>query len=157
GKIKQDQKAVILLDAYPDEKINASVEHIYYESKTVNNVTIYEVDLKPDNVPSFFRSGMNTAINFIQNSKDGVLLLPLEAVHKEKDESYVLLQKNGNISPVKQIVRLGLSDDKNVEVLSGVDEKDKVIVKSKKFSIPKSDAGTNPFMPQRKKKEVTGK
>ncbi|MCX5702911.1 MAG: efflux RND transporter periplasmic adaptor subunit, partial [Candidatus Omnitrophica bacterium] len=56
GKISLDMKTIITLDAYPDTKINASVEHIYYESKTVNNVTIYEVDLLPEEVPAFFRS-----------------------------------------------------------------------------------------------------
>jgi len=40
GKIKLEQAAIITLDAYPDRKINATVEHIYYESQTVNNVTI---------------------------------------------------------------------------------------------------------------------
>jgi len=54
GKIKLRQNAIITLDAYPDTKIKASVEHIYYESKTVNNVTIYEADLLPEKIPPFF-------------------------------------------------------------------------------------------------------
>lgn len=53
GKIKPGQKAVVSLDAYPETKINAIVDHIYYESKTFNNVTIYEVDLLPDTIPFF--------------------------------------------------------------------------------------------------------
>ncbi|MFA4993628.1 MAG: HlyD family efflux transporter periplasmic adaptor subunit, partial [Candidatus Omnitrophota bacterium] len=83
GKIKEGQNAVIYLDAYPDTKIKATVEHIYYESETVNNVTIYKADLLPENVPEFFRSGMNATIDFIEHSKENALLLPLEAVHKE--------------------------------------------------------------------------
>jgi len=57
GKIKKGQEAVITLDAYPDEKIKAEVDHIYYESETVNNVTIYKVDLIPQQTPSFFVQG----------------------------------------------------------------------------------------------------
>src|SRR5512135_343190 len=57
GKIKGGEKAEVILDAYPDTTIKASVEHIYYESQTVNNVTIYNVDLVPAEVPVFFRSG----------------------------------------------------------------------------------------------------
>ncbi|MBI5050215.1 MAG: efflux RND transporter periplasmic adaptor subunit, partial [Nitrospirae bacterium] len=56
GKIKLDQEAIITLDAYPDTKIKAKVDHIYYESQTVNNVIIYKVDLVPENAPEFFRS-----------------------------------------------------------------------------------------------------
>jgi len=51
GKISLNKKAIITIDAYPDTKINSTVEHIYYESKTVNNVTIYEVDLIPEEIP----------------------------------------------------------------------------------------------------------
>ena len=38
GKIKPDMKANITLDAYPDTKIKATVEHIYYESQLIFNL-----------------------------------------------------------------------------------------------------------------------
>lgn len=148
GKIKLKQKALLSLDAYPQTKIKAVVGHIYYESKTVNNVTIYEVDLAPEDVLSFFRSGMNASVDFIENSRENALLIPLEAVQKEKDESFVLLKKNGS-EPVRQTVTLGIADDKNVEVISGIEANDKIIVKSKGYSLPKNNIGTNPFMPSR--------
>ncbi|MCG2713474.1 MAG: efflux RND transporter periplasmic adaptor subunit, partial [Candidatus Omnitrophica bacterium] len=106
GKIKLGQKAVIMLDAYPDTKINAVVEHIYYESKTVNNVTIYEVDLIPETIPVFFRSGMNTTIDFIENSKEDILLIPVEAVYKDKEESFVLIKKEGQSELTQQPVKV---------------------------------------------------
>ncbi len=150
GKITLDNKAIITLDAYPDIKINASVEHIYYESQTVNNVTIYEIDLVCDEVPPFFRSGMNATVDFITQSKENALLIPGEAVGGEKEGSYVLI-KQANGAQVKTAVKLGISDDKNVEVLSGVSEGDKIIVKSKKYTLPKSATGTNPFLPNRRR------
>ena len=151
GKIKVGQKAVIELDAYPDTKIKASVEHIYYESKTVNNVTIYEVDLIPESVSEFFRSGMNTNIDFITESKENALLIPLEAAQKDKEGDYVLVkQKNGQV-PRQVKVTLGISDDKNVEVLSGITQDDKIVLKTQKYLLPKSDSATNPFMPSRRR------
>lgn len=155
GKIKLGQKAVLSLDAYPDTKIQANVEHIYYESKTINNVTIYEVDLIPEEVGPFFRSGMNTSINFIENSKESALLIPLEAVHKDKEEDFVWLKENSDKEPLKRAVKLGSSDDKNVEVLSGINAQDRIIIKSKKFVLPKTNTGTNPFMPFGRKREAT--
>ena len=153
GKIKLDQAAIISLDAYPDKKINATVEHIYYESQTVNNVTIYNVDLFPVDVPPFFRSGMNATVDFKSEGKENALLLPVEAVHKEKGESYVLLKEEGNKNPVKRTVGLGITDDKNFEILSGLTAKDIVLVKTKKYTLPSSNVGSNPFSPmvQRKK------
>ncbi len=157
GKVKLGQKAIIMLDAYPDDKINAVVEHIYYESKTVNNVTIYEVDLIPENIPEFFRSGMNTTINFIENSKKGILLLPVEAVHKDKEESFVLIKKDGQSQLVQQPVKLGISDDKNIEILSGINAKDIIVLTSKKFILPASDVGSSPFTPFGQKKDTAKK
>ena len=148
GKIKLGQNAIVSLDAYPDTKIKATVEHIYYESKTVNNVTIYEVDLMPQEESPLFRSGMNTSVDFIEQSKENTLLLPLEAVHREKDENFVLIKQNGDKEPVKRSVKLGISDDKNVEIVSGLDMNDKILIKSAKYVLPKSNnVGTNPFMP----------
>ena len=147
GKITPDMKAIITLDAYPDTKIKSSVEHIYYESKTVNNVTVYEVDLKPEEVPASFRSGMNASVDFIEQDKENILLIPLEAVQKEKEEAYCFVKPGNGTEPLKTIVKLGISDDKNVEVLSGVSEKDRIILKSKKYNLPKSNVGRNPFMP----------
>lgn len=149
GKIKLGQGAIINLDAYPDTKIKANVEHIYYESKTVNNVTVYEVDLLPEDVPTFFRSGMNATINFIENSKENTLLIPTEAIFKEKNEFYVLLKSVNGRESVRRSIKLGISDDKNTEVTSGINEDDIVIVKTKKYTLPKSDRGRNPFMPAR--------
>ena len=151
GKIFTGQDAVINLDAYPETKIKSKVEHIYYESQTVNNVTIYNVDLVPEDVPGFFRSGMNATVDFKEKSKDDALLIPVEALHEDAKEKYVLL-KNGNPKePKKQAITTGITDDKNIEVLSGLTEKDTVIVKTKKFMLPKSNGGTNPFMPSRRK------
>ena len=151
GKIRLGQNAVIGLDAYPDTKIKAGIEHIYYESETVNNVTIYKVDLLPQDLPSFFRSGMNAAIDFEIEARDDALLLPQEAIQREKNETWVLIKENGSKEPVRRPVTLGITDDKNVEITSGISEQDKVIIRSKKYALPKNGStGTNPFMPGRR-------
>jgi macrolide-specific efflux system membrane fusion protein len=156
-KIKLGQSAQIVLDAYPDTRINATVEHIYYESQTVNNVTIYEVDLVSQSIPDFFRSGMNTTINFIESSKENVLLVPLEAVYRDKEESFVLIKKQGQSDLIRQPVKLGITDDKFSEIVSGLSEKDIVVIKNKKFVLPKSDAGSSPFTPFGQRKPATAK
>lgn len=149
GKVKTGLHAIVVLDAYPDTKIKATVEHIYYESSTVNNVTVYQVDLQPENIPSFFRSGMNATINLIERSSDNALLLPVEAVIKEKDRSYVLLKQGGEAGYLKREIKTGLTDDKNIEVISGVGAQDTVILKTKKYALPQNTTGGNPFMPGR--------
>lgn len=151
GKIKLGQKAVVSLDAYADVRINAVVGHIYYESETVNNVTIYKVDLVPEKAPEFFRSGMNATVDFQVVAKDDALLVPVEAVYKQDDESYVLLKQEGSQAPIKRVVKLGVTDDKNYEVVSGISPKDTIIVTTKEYILPgvgNSAESSNPFMPK---------
>lgn len=147
GKVKAGQDVVVKLDAYPDDKISASVEHIYHESKTVNNVTVYEVDLLPEKMPVFFRSGMNATVDFIEQSKEDALLVPLQAVLKGKDGAYLMVRAKGKGEAVKRPVKTGISDYKNIEIVSGLDAEDLVIVKMKKYTLPKNSAGSNPFSP----------
>ncbi|MDD5129461.1 MAG: HlyD family efflux transporter periplasmic adaptor subunit [Candidatus Omnitrophica bacterium] len=156
-KVKLGQRAQIILDAYPDTKINAVVEHVYYESQTVNNVTVYEVDVIPENIPDFFRSGMNTSINFIDESKENILVIPVEAVYRDKNDSFVLLKKDGQVDLLPQIVKLGIADDKFIEVISGINENDTLVIKNKKFVLPQSDTGSSPFTPFGQKKNTTAK
>lgn len=146
GKITADKKAYVTLDAYPENRIKAGIDHIYYESKTVNNVTIYEVDLIPESVPDFFRSGMNATIDFVEKGSDSALLIPVAAVIKEKGKDYVLLKNNGD-QPQRREVALGLTDEKNIEVLSGITADDRIVVSDKKFNLPASTRGKSPFFP----------
>ncbi|HQP91220.1 MAG TPA: HlyD family efflux transporter periplasmic adaptor subunit [Candidatus Omnitrophota bacterium] len=147
GKIKIGQKAYIALDAFPDEKIDSSVEHIYYESETINNVTVYKVDLKPDQTPVFFRSGMNATVDFIAENKEKALLVPVAAVKKENNRYYCLIKEGQTVS--KREVQLGMTDDKNYEVISGLTENDSIILSTKKYVLPsQTERGTNPFMPK---------
>ncbi|MBU4305169.1 MAG: HlyD family efflux transporter periplasmic adaptor subunit [Candidatus Omnitrophica bacterium] len=146
GKISLRQDAVITLDAYPDVKKHAKVDHIYYESKLINNVTIYEVDLFCENLPEFFRSGMNASVDFKVNSKEKALVIPLEAVSREKDGTYVWVKPDNKREAVKRAVALGISDDKNIEVISGLSAGDTVVMKIKKYMLPKNNnTGSNPF------------
>lgn len=147
GKVKPGQSATVSLDAYPAVKVDSMVGHIYYESKTVNNVTIYEVDLMPEKVPDFFRSGMNANIDFMEEKKENALLLPLEAVHKDKDGNYVLLSQGAGREPVRQAVTPGISDEKNTEIVSGLTADQKIVLKSQKYVLPSAKTGTNPFSP----------
>ncbi len=151
GKVQNGQVANVSLDAYPDTKIKAIVDHIYYESKTVNNVTIYEVDLISENIPAFFRSGMSANIDFIVESKKDVLLLPLKAVEKKEKGSFVMVQNGNGQKFLERNVVLGLSDEKNVEILEGLTESDEVVLTAAKYSLPKTGGATNPFMPTRRR------
>lgn len=149
GKIKLNQNADIILDAYPDTQIKAKIDHIYYESQTVNNVVVYKVDLLPENAPEFFRSGMSASINFVIENKENALILPMEALQQDKNENYVLIKQAGNPNPIKRVVKVGIAEGENYEILSGITSADTIVVMANQFVVPDGGhSGSNPFMPK---------
>jgi macrolide-specific efflux system membrane fusion protein len=153
GRIKLGQKALISLDAYPDVQVSAKVNHIAFESTVVNNVTTYSVDILPKYVPKVFRSGMSTNINIIVQSRKNALLIPLEAVIEKSDKKFVLIAlADGSEKDYEKInITTGLESGDFVEVLSGVDEKDCILIKQIDISSKSKKSKKNPFMPDRSK------
>jgi macrolide-specific efflux system membrane fusion protein len=129
AKIALKQKVEMVLDAYPSQPFTGQVERIAYNSTTVNNVTTFEVDILPDQVPDFMRSGMTTDLTFIMAEHDHVLLVPALAITPQGTQNTVLVASDpsGAASQI-QPVTLGLSDGKQVEVVSGLKENDTVLV-----------------------------
>lgn len=152
SRVNVGQDAVIALDAYPQEEIKGKVDHIAYESKLVNNVNTYDVDILPQVIPGFFRSGMSANVEVIQEERKNVLLIPVEAIIKEQKKEFVLVKTGSENNIRKQEIRTGLSDEINAEVISGLTVEDIILVKDQQFSIQKKQMGTNPFMPFRGRK-----
>lgn len=153
GKVKIGQEAVIALDAYPSVKIKGIVDHIAYESKLVNNVNIYDVDIVPEKIPDFCRSGMSANVEVIEKEQKSVLLIPFEAVEKNQDGTFVTVKASPDNTLKKRKIEIGLNDEKNAEITSGLTTADIVIIQGQIYSPQKKESGTNPFMPFRGKKK----
>ncbi len=123
GRVAEGQKALVTLDAYPDQTVQAKVRRIAHEARTVSNVTIYEVDLLLKRIPLVFRSGMTATVIFIVEERRRVLVLPLTAVMGQGEQPEVLLPGG-----VPRPVRIGLADGKIVEIVEGVEVGEVVLV-----------------------------
>lgn len=152
GRVKIGQKAVITLDAYPQSRIKGAVDHIAYESELVNNVTIYDVDILPEDVPEFFRSGMSANVEVIEASKKDVVLIPVGAINDEDGKKFVMVKNKQGSGIEKRQIETGLTDTNNAEVVSGLSTSDTIIIKDQKYyPIKRQETGTNPFMPSRRR------
>lgn len=150
GRVKIGQKALITLDAYPDIKIEGSVDHIAYESEIVNNVTIYDVDVLPDEIPEVLRSGMSVTVEVVEKSSENVITIPSSAIHYDGKRQFVLVQeRRGKI--VERDVEVGLNNDKTAEVISGLATEDSIVMQDASSLPKRKSIGTNPFMPSRRR------
>ena len=146
GKAAIGQKTIIGLDAYPDVQISGTVRRISYESRIVNNVTIYEVEIAPDNIPAIFRSGMSANIEIIRQQKDNVLLIPERALTYTSGGASVLVKTPTGQQRVN--VQTGLRQDGRIEITSGLTDKDIVLIANRQ-NAGRGNAGASPLVPSR--------
>jgi macrolide-specific efflux system membrane fusion protein len=151
GRVKIGQKTMISLDAHPDVTAEGNVTHISYESKTVNNVTTYEVDFTLIKVPAVFRSGMSANIRIIEKKKSDILILPVDAIRMDNQKTFVVV-KGSEKKTEERTITTGITDDTNIEIVSGLSENDRVIVSMKKYTpAEKKQTGTSPLQPARRR------
>ncbi len=146
ASIKTGNVANIILDAYPETKIPATVDQIAFEATTVNNVTTYIVDVLPGSVPEFMRSGMTANVTFTQETRTNILLVPNEAIKYKEKIAYVLVPSR-NSKPIEKEITTGITNGKDTEVLSGLDENSTVLLP--KLSLNGIKKTINPFTPTR--------
>lgn len=147
GMIKLGQKAVITLDAYPDKKVGGTVFQILNEGKNVSNVITYNVKIRPETVPSYFKSQMTANIQILIRNKPNALLLPAYAVQESTSgEKYVLTSNTPQSKPQPAKVTFGLDDGNNVEILAGLSEGDTVYYRAQKYTPQKASSNASPLM-----------
>jgi len=71
------------------------------------------------------KPAMTTDNKIILTKLDNVLKIPRICLFKENDESFVYLKEGGKI--IKRIVVPGTENDQEVVILSGLEEKDKIL------------------------------
>jgi membrane fusion protein, macrolide-specific efflux system len=148
ASIKPQQKAEVVLDAYSDKQMSAQVDKIAYDAKTVNNVTTYIVDVLPESTPAYMKSGMTANVSFMLDSKENVLILPSNAVRNRDGKNVVLVPAPNHMGkPLEKPVEVGISDGKRVEIISGVEENEVVLVDKMKTNNGATKS-TNPFAPR---------
>lgn len=128
--IKLGQKVDIILDAYPDDKFDGVVEHVAYESRLINNVTVYTVKIRPESAPENFRAGMTATIEVKSQRKDSALLLPFEAVTDKNGAKTVMVGRETG-KPETRKVETGITNGKKIEILSGISENDAILIPAK--------------------------
>ncbi|HEX4046641.1 MAG TPA: HlyD family efflux transporter periplasmic adaptor subunit, partial [Elusimicrobiota bacterium] len=147
GHIHKGQKARIVLDAYPNSPVEGTVFDILYEGTNVSNVITYGVKVRPDHVPDFFRSQMTANISFEVSRKDHALTLPSFVVRTQPDGSRTVTlppTAESDGKPVVTEVKTGLENDDTVEIVSGLEAGDKVLLPQGKY-VPQKAPDSSPL------------
>ena len=147
GKIKNGQRAEIILDAYKDVTINGKVFQILEEGKNVSNVITYYVKIRPEKTPAFFKSLMTANIDIIVKEQKDAVVIPWDSfVEDEQGDTYVLVGDETGMQQQKHKITTGIFDGDNVEVTSGLSKGDMILVKQDKYNISTTKEVTKGFL-----------
>jgi HlyD family secretion protein len=136
GKIRVRQKATFTVDSFPERDFKATVQAIYPKAVIMDNVVYYDVVLQIDEpLTGQLRPEMTTNVMISLDARRNVLAVPLHAVLREQGKSVVFLLR-GN-QPVRQTVKVGWKDSEWFEIVNGLKEGDKVLIRS----MPKANGG----------------
>jgi HlyD family secretion protein/macrolide-specific efflux system membrane fusion protein len=130
GKVKEGMNVIFTVDTYRDRVFHAKVEKIYPQPEQKNNVVYYIVVARGFKGVKFLRPGMTTHNSIIAGEKKNVLVVPNAAV-KWKSGKYIVYKVEGG--KVKEVpVKVGWSDDRFTEIVSGLKEGDTVAIRLEK-------------------------
>lgn len=140
ARLKVGQEVTLGLDAYPDVTLSARVTDVAASAMTIQGVVNYivTVTINPGEVP--VKIGMTANANIVVVQKDNVLLVPNRAVRASGSKRYVTVQKaDGRTEEVE--VKLGMANDLETEVISGLSEGQPVFISGAQVPNP----ALNPF------------
>jgi len=130
GRIRQGMKLLLSIGAIEKEKFDAELEYISPKGKEENGAIQFEIKAKINLKDNFFiRSGYSANADIVLDRRDSVLCIEEGLVQFKGDSTFVEVQKAPQIFE-KRMIKTGLSDGINIEVLKGITKKDKIKVKS---------------------------
>ncbi len=87
GKIRPGLRATVTVDAYPNQPFEGEVLKIEPLAETVQNVTMFPVQVRIDNRNGLLRPGMNADVQLHIGRRDSVLAVPNSALRTTRDVS----------------------------------------------------------------------
>jgi HlyD family secretion protein len=184
GRVKAGQAVTFRVDAWPDDQFAGKVEQVRLQPIVNSNVVTYNTLVAVDNDDLKLMPGMTATVSIEIRRRDDVLRVPAAAARFRPDATTAARSPQGAARPVgsgrpggggertRQLfvpgstgrpegreVKLGLSDGRFVEVVSGLQEGDAVITGTRAGALaagngtqPSPGASSNPFAPRRERR-----
>src|SRR5436190_2994019 len=130
GKVYLGQPARIVVESFKDKKFEGKVTKISPLGVEKDNVTTFEVRVSIQNPGGELKANMSANAEIILEEKHGVLLVPESAVIYDKDKhtSAEVPDPKADNGRRKIPVKLGISNGVKTELVSGLNEGQKVVL-----------------------------
>ena len=134
GQVREGQTATFTVDAFPQRRFEAKLTSVRNAPKTTNGVVTYQGVLQVDNSAGLLRPGLTATVDILVAQAEDSLLVPNGALRFTPPGGDALApplvpSNNGelvgrvwvmeNSKPVHRDLKIGRSDGRNTQVLSG--------------------------------------
>ncbi|MFH0778806.1 MAG: efflux RND transporter periplasmic adaptor subunit [Candidatus Eisenbacteria bacterium] len=134
GRVKVGQKASLSVAAYPEREFEGVVSSV---SPLVGSPTkTIEAEVAVKNPDGALKPGMTVDLRLVTGERKGVLAVPERALRREVGIATLFVAKDGKAH--EQKITTGVLDGGWVEVLSGLGERDSVVVRGQ-FQLKEND------------------
>ena len=130
GKVYLGQPARIVVESFKDKKFVGKVTRISPFGKEKDNVTTFEVRVSISNPTGELKANMSANAEIILEEKKNVLMVPEASLIYDKDRnaSVELPDPKAENGRKKVPVKLGISNGVKTEIVSGLSEKQQVVL-----------------------------
>lgn len=130
NQIKEGLPVTIRIDAFPDRAYTGSVKSIGVlpdqGSWHSGDTKMYETYVTIDEDVEEIKPGMTAIVEIHIDRVEDAVTVPVQAIQQKEKETFVFLERNGRIE--RQDIEVGKTNDKFVEIKSGVNENDRVVL-----------------------------
>ena len=120
------QPVRLSVDALPDTEITGKITKIAPTAADVSNVVAYEVTIVPDPTDAPLRAGMSATAIVTTAEVDDVILVPNRYITLDRDTGNAYVYKMVGGQPVRQEVELGLRNERESQVVAGLQDGDEI-------------------------------
>jgi RND family efflux transporter MFP subunit len=133
GRLKQGLPAIVGFEAFPGQEFEAAVSRLSPVLDQASRTLRVELDFA--GLHQGVKAGMFAGVRLVTEQRKDVPLVPKEAILSSVGEYavYVVNELNGKPFAEKRTVQPGLQGKENVEILSGLEPGEFVVVKGQNF------------------------
>jgi len=130
-KIQLGQTARITVDAVPDQSLEGTVTKVAVlpdsnASRYNPSLKVYPSTIQIEGTHDWLKPGMTAKVEIIVRELEDVLYVPVQSIFVEEDQHFVFVESGGKRR--RQSVTVGEHNNEFIEVVSGLDEGDVVML-----------------------------
>ncbi len=143
-RVAVGQSVKVSIDAFPDQELTGRVIKVAVVADSANafmnpDLKVYPTTIQIDGSHDWLRPGMSAEVEILVDSLENVIYVPVQAVTYYNDKRVVYLPNGSN--PRQREVEVGTFSDSYIEIVSGLNEGDEVLLLAPQQNLSDGNSG----------------